>query len=217
MSYLDIFLTVASGLKVTALVTAYAAAFAVPFAFIFGVLQYMTSGPTRWLVTATIEFWRSSSAIVLLFAFFYVLPLLGLRLGSYTVGAMVLGLNMGGYGSQVVRGALSNVDRGQVEAARSLGLTRFQTLLTVELPQAFRQMIPTFVNEAVELTKLTALVSLIALSDPTFRAKELLQVSYQPAAIYSSLLLVYFLIGYPMAHFGKRLEKGFERVGVAPK
>lgn len=216
MSFAGIFWTVASGLTVTALVTVYAAAFAIPFAFVFGTLQYLSSGIARWSVTAVIEFWRSSSAIVLLFAFFYVLPLVGVRLDPYTVGAMVLGLNMGGYGSQVVRGALVNVDRGQIEAARALGLTRAQTLITVEMPQAFRQMIPSFVNEAVELIKLTALVSLITLSDPTLRAKELLQVTYQPAAIYSSLLLVYFIVGYPLARLGKRLEQSVARERAAP-
>ena len=194
-------------------VALYALLFAVPFAFAFGILQYLTRGYKRVAVTAIIEFWRSSSAIVLLFVFFYVLPFVGVRLDPYTVGAMVLGLNMGGYGTQVVRGALAALDHGQLEAARSLGLTRFQALITVELPQAFRQMLPTFVNELVELIKLTALVSLITLADPTFRAKQIFQLTYQPAAIYTCLLLIYFIIGYPIARIGKRLERRFANTG----
>ncbi len=213
----EIFLSIAAGLQVTFLIAFYALLFAVPFTFIFGVLQYLTRGPARFCVTGIIEFWRSSSAIVLLFVFFYVLPFIGIRFDPYTVGAMVLGLNMGGYGTQVVRGALNAVDRGQLEAARSLGLTRLQALLTVELPQAFRQMLPTFVNELVELIKLTALVSLITLADPTFRAKQIFQLTYQPAAIYSSLLLVYFAVGYPIALIGKRLERRFAKADLVPK
>ena len=135
----------------------------------------------------------------------------------YTVAALVLGLNMGGYGTQVVRGALAALDRGQLEAARALGLTRFQALVSVELPQALRQMLPTFVNEMVELIKLTALVSLITLADPTFRAKQIFQLTYQPVVIYTSLLLVYFVIGYPIARFGKRLEGRFAGARVVPK
>ena len=100
----EIFLGISAGLKVTLFVTVYALLFAVPFAFIFGVLQYLTRGAARFAVTSVIEFWRSSSSIVLLFVFFYVLPFVGIRLDPYTVGAMVLGLNMGGYGTQVVRG-----------------------------------------------------------------------------------------------------------------
>src|SRR3954468_11041313 len=133
----EIFLSICSGLKVTILVGLYALLFAVPFALLSGISQYLTKGISRLIVTCAIEFWRSSSTIVLLFVFFYVLPFVGIRLDPYTVAAMVLGLNMGGYGSQVVRGALTALDPGQLEAARSLGLSRFQALLTVELPQAF--------------------------------------------------------------------------------
>jgi polar amino acid transport system permease protein len=213
----DIFFGISAGLSVTLGVALYAMIFAVPFAFVFGVLQFLLRGYRRVCVTAVIEFWRSSSAIVLLFVFFYVLPFVGVRLDPYTVGAMVLGLNMGGYGTQVIRGALAALDRGQLEAARSLGLTRIQALLSVELPQAFRQMVPSFVNELIELIKLTALVSLITLADPTFRAKQIFQLTYQPAVIYSCLLVVYFVIGYPIARIGKRLERHFGVTGVVPK
>src|SRR4051794_3889385 len=217
MGIWNIFLSICQGLNVTISVALYALLFAVPFALIFGISQYLTKGISRLAVTCTIEFWRSSSTIVLLFVFFYVLPFVGIRLDPYTVAAMVLGLNMGGYGGQVVRGALTALDLGQLEAARSLGLSRFQALLTVELPQAFRQMLPAFINELVELIKLTALVSLITLADPTFRAKQVFQLTYQPAVIYTILLLVYFMIGYPIARFGKRLERHFGATGVVPK
>ena len=213
----EILIGISAGLKVTLIVTLYALIFAAPFAFVFGILQYLTRGRTRFAVTCAIEFWRSSSALVLLFVFFYVLPFIGIRLDPYTVAAMVLGLNMGGYGTQVVRGALAALDRGQLEAARALGLTRIQTLITIELPQALRQMLPTFVNEMVELIKLTALVSLITLADPTFRAKQIFQLTYQPVVIYSSLLLIYFVIGYPIARLGKHLEGRFATARVVPK
>jgi polar amino acid transport system permease protein len=217
MSAAEIFFGISAGLYVTLAIALYALLFAAPFALVFGILQYLARGYARFAVTACIEFWRSSSAIVLLFVFFYVLPFVGIRLDPYTVGAMVLGFNMGGYGTQVVRGALTALDRGQLEAARSLGLTRMQALVTVELPQALRQMLPSFVNELVELIKLTALVSLITLADPTFRAKQIFQLTYQPAVIYSCLLLIYFAIGYPIALIGKRLERHFARAGVVPK
>lgn len=130
---------------------------------------------------------------------------------------MVLGLNMGGYGSQVVRGALAAIEQGQLDAARALGLTRSQALITVELPQALRQMMPTFVNELVELIKLTALVSLITLADPTFRAKQISQITYDPVTIYTCLLITYLIIGYPVVLLGKRLEQRLGRIAVTPK
>lgn len=207
MTFPEIFIQLLGGLEVTLLVTAYAMMFAAPFAIVFGVLQYLVKGPARILVTSVIEFWRGSSVIVLLFVFYYVLPFIGLDLSAYTVAALVLGSNMGAYGSHVVRGALEILDRGQSEAALALGLSRMQALWKVEFPQAFRQMVPAFVNEVVELIKLTALVSLVALSDPTFRAKEIAQTTYNPLQIYGSLLIIYFILSYPLTILGRRLER----------
>lgn len=213
----EIFISIFAGLRITLIIALYALVFAVPFAFIFGVLQHHCSGLARFATTAVIEFWRSSSTIVLLFVFFYVLPFVGINLDPWTVCAMVLGLNMGGYGSQVVRGALAAIEQGQLDAARALGLTRSQALITVELPQALRQMMPTFVNELVELIKLTALVSLITLADPTFRAKQISQITYDPVTIYTCLLITYLIIGYPVVLLGKRLEQRLGRIAVTPK
>src|SRR3546814_3547604 len=88
-----------------------------------------------------------------------------------TVGAMALGLNIGGYGSQAVRAALQSPDRGQVEAGRALGLHRLHILWLIELPQALSAMMPTFVNQFIQLVTGTAIVSLITLTDMTLARK----------------------------------------------
>lgn len=76
----EIFISIFAGLRITLIIALYALVFAVPFAFIFGVLQHHCSGLARFATTAVIEFWRSSSTIVLLFVFFYVLPFVGMTL-----------------------------------------------------------------------------------------------------------------------------------------
>lgn len=121
MESFDILAGILEGFQVTALVTLYGMMWAVPFALITGVLQHFTRGPTRFAVTCLIEFWRSSPVLILLFVLYYALPSFGIRLSSMTVGAMALGLNVGGYGSQAVRAALQALDRGQVEAGIALG------------------------------------------------------------------------------------------------
>jgi polar amino acid transport system permease protein len=206
MTTLQIFLGILEGVRTTALVTAYGLVFAIPFALLFGVAQYMTHGAVRVLVTAIIEFWRSSAVIILLFVFYYALPVLGIFLSAMTVSAMVLGLNAGGYASQAVRGGLQALDRGQREAGTALGLSRSSVLLLIELPQALVMMAPTFINQVIQLIKGTALVSLVTLTDMTFRAKQIAQVEYDPVAIYSSLLLAYFVVCYPIALFGRKVE-----------
>ncbi|RUV80183.1 amino acid ABC transporter permease, partial [Mesorhizobium sp. M1A.F.Ca.IN.020.32.1.1] len=172
--------------------------------------------PTRWFITAIIEFWRSSSVIVLLYAFYYSLPAFGIYLSGITVGSMVLGLNIGGYGSQSVRAALQALDRGQREAGLALGLTRLEVLRLVELPQAISAMIPTFVNQAIQLIKGTALVSLITLTDMTFRAKQLSQLEYNPVGIYSGLLLAYLILCYPITILGRHLERSKDKTLGSP-
>jgi len=138
---------------------------------------------------------------------YYTLPSFGVTLSGLTVGALALGLNIGGYGSQSVRAALQSLDRGQVEAGKALGLTRFDVLSLIELPQAFVAMTPTFINQFIQLVKGTALVSLITLTDMPFRAKEIAQLEYNPVGIYTALLVAYFIICYPATIIGRRIER----------
>lgn len=212
VTFLEILQGIFEGFGITASVTACALLYAIPFAFIFGIAQYFSTGARRLAVTSIIEFWRSSPVLILLFFFYYTLPLWGLTLSAMTVGSMVLGLNIGGYASQTVRAALQAVDAGQAEAGIALGLTRRQVLFDIELPQALAIMVPNFVNQLIQLIKGTALVSLITLADMTFRAKEIAQLEYNPTGVYTGLLLSYFVICYPITLIGHRAEKAFGTV-----
>jgi polar amino acid transport system permease protein len=207
MSFAAILRGLFQGVGITLGVTALGMLYAVPFAFVAGIAQRYARGIGYVAVTALIEFWRSTPVIILLFAFYYSLPAFGIRLSGVAVAALVLGLNIGGYASQAVRAALQSLDPGQAEAGRSLGLRSWQVVLLIELPQALRAMLPTFVNEFIQLVKGTALVSLITLTDMTFRAKEISQIHYDPAGIYSALLVAYFVICYPVTIIGRRLER----------
>lgn len=206
MSLFEIWLGILQGLGTTLAVTAYGLVFAVPFALVFGVAQYLTRGVAYLLVTGVIEFWRSSAVIILLFVFYYALPVVGVTLSALTVSGMVLGLNAGGYASQAVRAGLQALPAGQKEAGAALGLSRTKILFLIELPQALIAMSPTFVNTLIQLVKATALVSLVTLTDMTFRAKEIAQVEYNPVAIYTALLLAFFVVCYPIALAGRWLE-----------
>ncbi|MEX3954262.1 amino acid ABC transporter permease [Paraburkholderia sp. EG287A] len=206
MSFLDVMIGIYKGFGVTAAVTALGLLYAVPFALFAGISQNFATGTSRKIITFIIELWRSSPVIVLLYAFYYTLPAFGVYLSGITVGALVLGLNAGAYSSQSVRAALQSLPRGQCEAGLALGLNRFQVLCFIELPQAIRAMIPTFINDLIQLIKGTALVSLITLTDMTFRAKQISELSYNPLLIYSSLLFSYLILCYPVTIFGRYLE-----------
>ncbi len=206
MSLLEILAGILEGADITLQVVGYALLYAIPFAFVFGILQYLTRGLPRKGITFIIEFWRSNAVIILLYVFYYLLPFVGLRWSAMSVAALVIGCNVGAYGSQVVRAALQTLARGQIEAGAALGMPRLHVLALVELPQSIRLMIPSLINEAIRLIQSTALVSLLALSDMTFKAKEIGQITYQPVEVYSALLLAYFVLAYPFALLGRRLE-----------
>jgi polar amino acid transport system permease protein len=199
LSFPDLIAWMLQGIGVTLTVTVCSLAVAFPFALVFGLLEFRLTGLPRTLVTLLIDFWRSSSVIILLFFFFYVGPAFNVFLSAYTIGAAVIGCNIGAYGSQALRAALQSIGQGQVDAALSLGLSRRRALLLVELPQALRKVVPIAGNEMIEIIKTTANVSLIGLADVTARAKTAMQVSYQPAQIYTALLLIYVAICLPVA------------------
>jgi polar amino acid transport system permease protein len=122
-------------------------------------------------------------------------------------GVLALGLNAGAYGSEVVRSAILAVDTGQTEAGIALNFTPWQRMLRIILPQAFVMMLPAFGNLQIELLKGTALVSLITLSDLTYQAMILNASTLKTTEIFSLLLIMYFLIAWPLTRGVRWLEQ----------
>jgi polar amino acid transport system permease protein len=163
--------------------------------------------PLRWLAVVYVEFFRGTSALVQLFWLFFVLPGFGVSLEPFTVAVLGLGLNVGAYGAEVVRGAIQGIQRGQWEATTALNMTRSQALRRVILPQAFVAMIPPWGNLFIELLKSTALVSLITMSDLTFRAKTLNDATLKTITIFSLALLIYLVLSLAITIGMRRLEQ----------
>lgn len=149
-----------------------------------------------WVLAAVavvyVEVFRGTSLLVQLFWLFYALPLLGVSLPPVAAGILGLGLNIGAYGAEVVRGAIGAVPPAQHEAARALNLSRRRTLWRVVLPQALPEMMPPFGNLAVQNLKDTSLVSLITIGDLAFRAQNLRNLTLDSVPIYTLTLLGYF-------------------------
>ena len=175
-------------------------------AFIAGLGRISRFWPLRWLATAYIEFFRGTSIFVQLFWAYFVLPLLGIPLNPLQAGVLALGLNVGAYGAEVVRGAIKSIPREQYEACTALNFTRFQAMRYVVLPQAFVRMLPTFGNNAIELLKGTAVVSLISLSDMTFQAQVVRAQTGSTAVPFLTILLLYFVFSSTISTAIKRLE-----------
>lgn len=200
-----------AGLARTLAITLGAGVLAAVLALAAGLARLSTWAPLRGASMVYVEVFRGTSALVQLFWFFYVLPLVGVRLGPLECGILVLGLHVGAYGAEVVRGAVKGVAQGQWEAAQALDLTRAQTLRFVVLPQALVAMVPPAGNLAIELLKGTALVSLITIADLTFAAQTLRAETGQTAQIYLVVLLLYLVCAQVIACGFRRLEAHLAR------
>lgn len=166
-----------------------------------------------WLCVAYIELFRGTSLLVQLFWLFFVLPLppFNLELSAYTVAIVGLGLHIGAYGAEVMRGAISSVAKGQYEACTSLNMPASTRFRRVILPQALLAAIAPGTNLLIELLKNTSLVSLITLSDLSFRARQLDQATFQTLEIFSLTLLLYFVLAQVINFLMRRVERRLSR------
>ena len=187
-------------------------------AFVAALGKISPIAPLRWIAVSYIEIFRGTSALVQLFWFYFVLPAFQINLPAMLVGILVLGLNAGAYGAEVVRGALRAVPLGQREAATALGFSPRQTLWRILVPQAVVAMLPPMGNIFIELLKNTALVSLITISELTFTGQTLRADTLRTTAIFSLILVLYFLvartISFGMRSLEARLSRGMDIGGI---
>lgn len=175
---------------------------------------------SNWLVksvsVAYIEVFRGTSLLVQMFWLFFALPLLGVTLSPVVAGVAALSLNIGAYGAEVVRGAIQAVPQGQYEAATAVNFSKRYALWHVILPQALVEMMPPFGNLVVQNLKDTALVSLITLTDLTFAAQTVRNLTHESIPAFSATLIIYFLLSLLFIGVMRLLERLIARkVGVA--
>lgn len=182
---------------------------------VFGVARLSEHRWLRNVALVYIEFARGISAIILLFWIFFALPILfGLNsMPPMAAGILALGLNMGAYGAEVVRGAIQAVPKGQTEATIALNMTPGQRLRHVVLPQAVPIILPPYGNLTIEILKGTALVSLITLSDLAFEAQKIrinITLSDDPVStpiLYLNVLVIYLILAQIVAYFFRIAER----------
>jgi polar amino acid transport system permease protein len=187
------------GLLTTLWITAAASALALAIALPVGVLRSAGGRGLRLTLGVYVEAFRGTSLLLQLFWLYYVLPLIGIDIPPATAAILGIGLNYGAYGSEVVRGAFAAVGRGQEEAARALGLRRPAVYRLVLAPQILPVVIAPLGVLAVQLLKATSLSSLITISDLSFRAYQLNQVTARTGPIFAIVLVLYFAASQAIA------------------
>ncbi len=159
----------------------------------------------RWPLIAWVDFFRAFPPLVLLIFLYAGLPFAGLELGGFTCVGIAFFLNTGAYYGEVLRAGIESVAQGQVEAARSTGLSRGQALVWVVLPQAVRAVMPDLLSNTLEVVKLTSLASVVALPELLFQARQAQSLTYNPTPIVAAAV-VYFLLLWPVVRLLSRLE-----------
>ncbi|EAQ79292.1 putative inner membrane component of binding-protein-dependent transport system [Blastopirellula marina DSM 3645] len=200
------------GLWVTILITLGGIAVALVSSLLAGLGRDSRDPIVRWTATIYVETFRGASAIVLLYWFYFAMPgLIGVSMPAMVAGIVILGLNIGAYGAEVVRAAIHSVPVGQRIAAQALNLTPWQTMRYIVLPQAALAATPPLGNLMIELLKSTALVSMITVVDLTQMGMFLRTETHRSLAIFSMLLLIYFVLSQCIAAAVRQIEHRLAR------
>lgn len=165
-------------------------------------------GAANRLATAYIDLFRSIPEIVLIIWVFYCLPLLfDVGIGRYGCAIIALSAYGGAYMAEIFRAGVQAVPRGQVEAAKALGIPVFHILRRVIVPPAIRRMMPALVNFLTELLKATSLLALIGVAELTYVASTLGSKTFAYMEFYTAIAVLYFAIIFPLSVYARRAER----------
>ena len=200
------------GTIVTAMQTVLAAILAVAIALIAGLMRLAPNPLVRGVSVFYIEIFRGTSLLVQLYWIFFVLPLFGITLEKFTAGFVAVGMNLGAYGAELVRGAILSVPRGQWEAATAINMSPAKRMWRIILPQSLLIMLPPWGNLMIELLKGTALVALISVADLMFEAKQINGTTFLSAQSFGTALIIYYALArFVLTPFMRWLERVMAR------
>ncbi|MFF1449310.1 ectoine/hydroxyectoine ABC transporter permease subunit EhuC [Streptomyces sp. NPDC058274] len=210
---------VLKGIWTTVQLLVFSALLATAVSFVVGIARASRLWIVRFLAGFYTEVFRGTSALIMIFWVFFVLPpAFGWQLVPLWAGTLALGLTYGAYGAEVVRGALNAVDPAQLEGGIALSFTPWQRMRLILLPQAVPEMIPSFSNLLVELLKGTALVSVMGMGDLAFSGNLVRLALQESAEIYTYILLIYFVIAFLLTRIMRGLERRLKAgLGRAPQ
>ncbi|GJF10121.1 glutamine ABC transporter permease [Mycolicibacterium cyprinidarum] len=197
-----------AGLEMTLILTVVSIAIALLLGLLFGLLRVSRSIWLRAIGTTYVDIFRGTPLLVQAFFIYFGIPsALGFQMTALTAGIITLSLNAGAYMTEIVRGGIQSVDKGQMEASRSLGIGYLPTMRKVILPQAIRTMIPSYVNQFVITLKDTSILSVIGIAELTQTGRLIIARNYQSFNMWLIIGIIYFIVIMTLTKFSDRLEK----------
>ncbi|ADO69673.1 Glutamine ABC transporter substrate-binding protein [Stigmatella aurantiaca DW4/3-1] len=205
---------VLQGLGVTLQLTLGAGGLGIAWGMLVALARISRRTGLRGLAVAYITLFRGTPLLLQLLFIFFALPIVaGIRMGPMAAGVIALSLNAAAYIAEIFRAAIESIDKGQMEAARALGMSHELAMRRVILPQTFRRLIPPLVNELAALSKDTSLVMVIALPEMLYETKQLAGTYLRPE-VYAWAAIGYLLIVAALSALAQRLERRLEARGT---
>jgi polar amino acid transport system permease protein len=175
-------------------------AIAIPGGIAIMLLRQSGSRLLRWLGAAFVEFFRNLPLILLVYWSFYVLPIMvDVQLSPFATGLLALCLNVSAYNAETFRAGVNSIRKGQHDAGLALGMSRWQVMRKVVLPQSIRRILPILASTWVSLFKDTSLVSVIAVGDLAHNALQIRSQTFRVLEMLTVMAVIYWSLGYPQA------------------
>ncbi|BDG59143.1 amino acid ABC transporter permease [Caldinitratiruptor microaerophilus] len=206
----DLIPHLARGAVVTVELTFGSFAIGLVLGLIAALCRIARSLPLRAAANLYVTVIRGTPALVQIMALWGALPEFGITLPEFTVGVLALGINSGAYIAEIIRAAIQSIDRGQMEAARSLGMSYAQAMRRIILPQTYRRTLPPLVNELVALTKDTSLVGAVALHELFRNGREVYARTFRAAETWLWVSVFYLAMTVVLSAIAARLERSLE-------
>ena len=203
------------GARVSLLLTLVAGGAGLVLGMVLALGRISAFWPVRGLAFSVIELLRGTPLLVQILFIYYALPILApfLKLDEFSAACIGLALNVGAYNAEVIRAGIEALPRGQTEAAVSLGLSRFQTLRYIILPQALRIVTPPLINNGVALLKDSSLASSIGLLEVTLAGQRISSETFLPVPVLTTVAFLYLIMTTALTLISSRIEKSLAPAG----
>jgi len=201
-----------NGLLITLKISAFSAMLAFSIGILLAFMRLSSFQFLKDIAIVYITIIRGTPLLVQIFIFYFIVATI-FDLERFLAGGLSLGIFFGAYIAEVIRGAIQSIDKGQYEAAKSLGMNYFQTMTYIIMPQALKRALPTLVGEMIALVKDSSLVSIISITDLTKVGREIVANTFSPFETWIIVAGMYFCITALLAYLGGMWEKKLEASG----
>ena len=195
------------GLQETLRLSSFAVVMGFCIGSVVGLMRLSRIAPLRLVAGAYVEFIRGTPLLVQLAILYFGLPSIGIDFSARTAAIIGLSINSGAYVAEIVRAGILSIDKGQMEAARSLGMSGLMAMVYVILPQAFRRIIPPLVNELIILIKDSSLLSVIGVTELMRAGQHIRARTYADFEIFTAVAILYFIVTFTLSNILGVLER----------